>query len=314
MIEIKKLLAVSIILLFLGVAVAPSINTSIVKASQEDDLVEVTTQACGIQGYKDTTVKLTREQYNDLEQYLVEFRARLNQASTREEAVPLFKDAVIELDKYGLLPRGMSIERAQRLVVGEYWSKRMQCLEKMYDKNPYSQNGINNSFCLVAGNTTENLILGPFKVINFAITFIIMSIVPPVLWGIEGLLEFIGLEKIANMVDDFSYFLLENFVIPTRGIPFEIGGLVTFGSALYMWEEPTRYYASNGWIYTNGLRGLQSLNGSFYGSLREIPFLISGEYQGLSGFTGIILRPWRTKNMLFLGSALRAGVSTNHPW
>jgi len=42
-IEIKKLLAIGIIFLFIGVAVAPSINSSVVKAS--DDLVEVTSQA-----------------------------------------------------------------------------------------------------------------------------------------------------------------------------------------------------------------------------------------------------------------------------
>jgi site-specific recombinase XerD len=104
--EMKKIFAVSIILLFIGVAVAPSINQSVVKASTDDDLVEVTTQACGIKGYRDTTVKLTREQYQDLEQYLVEFRARLNQTSTREEAVPIFKEAVVELDKYGCCRRG----------------------------------------------------------------------------------------------------------------------------------------------------------------------------------------------------------------
>ena len=112
----KKILVAGVILLFIGVAVAPSINLNVVKASNDNDLVEVTTQANGIQGYGNTTVKLTREQYQNLEQYLVEFRARLNQTTTREEAVPIFKDAVVELDKYGLLPKGMSIERAQHLV------------------------------------------------------------------------------------------------------------------------------------------------------------------------------------------------------
>jgi hypothetical protein len=52
---IGKCLAVGIILLFIGVAVAPSINTSVVKASNDNDLVEVTTQACGIQGYGNRT-------------------------------------------------------------------------------------------------------------------------------------------------------------------------------------------------------------------------------------------------------------------
>ena len=81
----KNILLVGIILLIIGVAVAPNINQSVVTASQENKFIEVTTQACGIKGYKDTTVKLTREQYNDLEHYLVEFRARLNQTTTRED-------------------------------------------------------------------------------------------------------------------------------------------------------------------------------------------------------------------------------------
>ena len=109
MMKMKKFLTVSFILLFISVAVAPSFNQSVVTASQDDDLVEVTTQACGIQGYRDTTVELTRQQYQNLEQYLVEFGARLNQTTTREEAIPIFKEAVVELDKNGLLPKRMNV-------------------------------------------------------------------------------------------------------------------------------------------------------------------------------------------------------------
>ena len=116
MMEMKKLLAIGIIYLFIGVAVAPNINSNVVKTSTDNNLVEVTSQACGIKGFGNTTVKLTKQQYHDLEQYLVEFRARLNQTTTREEAIPIFKDAVVELNKYGLLPKGMSVERAQRLI------------------------------------------------------------------------------------------------------------------------------------------------------------------------------------------------------
>jgi len=39
----KKILAVSIILLFIGVAVAQSINLRVVKASNDNDLVEIIT-------------------------------------------------------------------------------------------------------------------------------------------------------------------------------------------------------------------------------------------------------------------------------
>jgi hypothetical protein len=47
---LRKGLAVGIILLFICVAIAPSINFHVVKASDDNDLVEVTSQACGIQG------------------------------------------------------------------------------------------------------------------------------------------------------------------------------------------------------------------------------------------------------------------------
>jgi hypothetical protein len=45
---LNKCLAVGIILLFIGVAIAPSINQSVVKAFNDNDLIEVTTQACDI--------------------------------------------------------------------------------------------------------------------------------------------------------------------------------------------------------------------------------------------------------------------------
>jgi hypothetical protein len=84
---------------------------------------------------------------------------------------------------------------------------------------------------------------------------------------------------------------------------------VTFGTVWYRWEEPTQYEPSYGWIYSQGLGGVQSLNGSFYGTIKEMIF---GLYAGLTGFTGIVLRPWGTWNLIFLGSALRVRVSTNH--
>ncbi len=106
----KRILAIGVILLFIGVAVAPSINQSVVKASTDDDLVEVTTQACGIKGYGNTTVKLTREQTIEIDQLFESINIKMNNATSREESVRIYHDAIIELDKYGLLPQGMTIE------------------------------------------------------------------------------------------------------------------------------------------------------------------------------------------------------------
>jgi hypothetical protein len=158
----RKCLAVGIILLFVGVTIAPTINFNTVKASTEDDLIEVTTQACGIQGYGNTTVRLTREQYNDLEQYLVEFRARLNQTSTREEAIPLFKDAIEELNKYGLLPKGMSTEQAQYVVTGRSHNPRMNTLIRDILKKK-NLNDSANILCFITGHSTYTEIVTLFQ-------------------------------------------------------------------------------------------------------------------------------------------------------
>jgi len=158
---VRKWLAVGIILLFVGVTIAPSINQNVVTASQEDDLIEVTSQACGIQGYGDTTVKLTGEQYQNLEQYFVEFRVRLNQTTSREEAVLLFKDGVVELDTYGLLPKGMSVEQAQKLVVGRFQNERlMKLIERRYAKNQKYYGYISNRFCLIVGISNNTHFFG----------------------------------------------------------------------------------------------------------------------------------------------------------
>jgi len=193
MMEMKKILALGVIFLFIGVTIAPSINLSVVKASNDNDLVEVTTQACGIKGYGNTTVKLTREQYQNLEQYLVDFRARLNQTTTREEAVPIFKEAVVELDKYGLLPKGMSVKKAQKFVIGCYQDEKVfSKLHQYLFRSSIPTNDIQNSFCFVACHTKN------------------YSIVMNLVWALAWMLGFF----IASLAFIFnSYFFLNLFTI-----------------------------------------------------------------------------------------------------
>ena len=74
---IKNSLVIGIILIFIGVAFAPSINVHVVKASYDNDLAKVTTQACGIKGFGTTTVKLTRQQHQNLKEYFVEFQGTI---------------------------------------------------------------------------------------------------------------------------------------------------------------------------------------------------------------------------------------------
>jgi hypothetical protein len=274
----RKCLAVGIILLFIGVTIAPSINTGVVTASQEDDLVEVTTQACGIKGYGDTTVKLTREQYNNLEQYLVDFRARLNQTSTRGEAVPIFKEAVVELDTYGLLPKGLRVEKAM---------------------NQFLMNSDENYFSFIAGATTNTLILGPIPLTCVftgyigALMFIAgINSMPPLLMtmGIGALM------LLSSLIIGLLFYSLP-------GTPFSMIRIGTVALHLGDPEAPSEYIPSEGWISSFGLTSKKTWVGPFYGDMAGSAFI------GVAGFTGLKIA--LLNDCFYLGSAMKISINPN---
>ena len=209
---IKKSLVIGIILIFIGAAVAPSINFHVVKASYDNDLVEVTTQACGIKGFGDTTIKLTRQQYQNLKEYLVEFRSRLNQTTTGEEAVPLFKEAVVELNKYGLLPKGMNVAQTQRLVLSGYKNAVIDRLTQKHMDTVYL-----NLFCLITGivHIYENI--GPISGIGVLIEFI-GAFSSEFIISIGQIIFYLG--KIINAISPVAVF---NFIKPSGGNIITIG-------------------------------------------------------------------------------------------
>jgi len=295
----KKGLVVSVILLFIGVAIAPSINQSVVKASTDDDLIEVTSQACGVQGYGNTTVKLTREQYQDLESYLVDFRERLNQTSTREEAVPIFKDAVVELDKYGLLPKGLSVEQAQRLVTGGYFYQRfIQIFGRLFNKNQYNSNS--NLFCLVAGETDATV---------FSRHFYILLTLGSILsmwhfWSdytLLGMLLFIIAGSFAILSISIQNFIDEN--------PLALFDVVCIG--VFSPFENITYYAS-GWLKSFGLLGVKSWDEYFRGNFHALPLIYSAVYmmyQAIWGFTGLkILLDENSLKQSYFGFAMALSI------
>ena len=285
------------------IAMAPSINYSVVKASQDDDLVEITTQACGVNGYGDVTVTLTGEQYQNLEQYLVEFRARLNQTSTREEAIPIFKEAVAELDKYGLLPKGMSVEQAQQLVKGNSQESQMMNVYRTMSWNSQILNH-SNFFCLISGETTMNTRFFSFIEIGSS----------TLCW-----LLYVSFLFAQNYVDDPA--LINNTLSLLKSIRsffYKINsaritgtGIITFGhSHPASIPPPYRYDPAQGWITTQGLLGKKSWNGTFFGRIFWMAPFNSESYMfypGALGFVGIKLNKDDGK-FFFLGSSLLVSI------
>lgn len=298
----KKILVIGSILLFIGVAIAPSFTQSNAKASRGDDLIVVTTQACGIPGCDDTTVKLTRQQYQDLEQYLVEFRAKLNLTSTPQETIVLFKRTIGELDTYGLLPQRMNQQETLRVLTEN--SLLFTAMKSHYlslGKNPVFND--TNFFCLVTGTTRGAGVVG-FPELGVAALLYLIA-VPYVLGHLFGH-EPVIIENIITWLRNTSTVLRKiagSRIIQTSNI--------VFGTSLDEYIPPEfRYLPACGWIDTQGILGKRSWNGTFFGSIRNLPnFEFRGYtyYIGATGFVGIKLRK-DDGSTFFLGSALQVDL------
>jgi len=316
---IKKGLAVAVILLFIGVAVAPNINIYVVRASNDKYLVEVTTQACGIKGYDDTTVKLTREQYQDLEQYLADFRARLNQTTNREEAVPIFKETVVELNKYGLLPKGMSVEQAQNLVLsGTHKDMQSNSLKETNLKasNSLGVNQTRNLLCLIAGESTNTFFQTLINTILIKSIYLFIGSPLNVIYAFCSLVTFLAmyyfsqqmplLSRILQIDSDLLQLMQDFFISLTT-----YSGLSAFDIIRYCPYVINGQYQSKGWIHTIGLMGNQTINGTLIGRIPAWPI---GFFQflgnpGVIGFTGIRLNINQTSHKSsYFGSALMVAV------
>jgi len=281
---IKKGLVVAVILLFIGVAFAPSINANISKASIESELVEITTEVCGINGVKPNTVSLSKEDVDEVEKLIDDIERRLDNVETREETVEIFNEAVVELDKYGLLG-GLSVKQAQRLVTVEYQNSRfIKLFERLFVKYQFLDND-SNYLCLVAGQTSYTI----------RMSFPILRVISFLLWALP---EF-------------------GFVLPVS-----IFSVIYFGK--YWWSGSdaggSRHErGANGWVSTLGLNGNKSWAGdNLYGYLPNLVWELDAgnfgqtRWGGVAGFTGIIIKI-SNEEISFLGSALKVKLGTGRP-
>ena len=266
----KHLLVVGVIGLFLGLACAPMINANV---ETESERVAITTEICGLGGGKHTSY-LTEEEAEEVKRLFENIRGRLNTTDSREEAEKIFKDAVVELDAFGLLG-GMSVKQAQKLVTGRYQNTRI--IKKFGSMSDRNRNFSNSELlCLTAGFATNSFIMGPFS-------FLSLLFLPPIGAGLT--------------------FILYVF-------PIAVFGFMVFGD--YSIGQHAVYYPAEGWIRTIGLTGLNKWDGKFNGQLLRIDFGLGGEFLGGIGFTGLRIH-YGFFNTLFLGSALLMKIGPKHP-
>lgn len=170
--------AIAAIVVCIGIAVAPFSSSGCAAGLIQHDGVWVTTQAVGVFGFGSHSVFLTKEQYATLEQSLVDFQALLHTTTSKEQAVVLFKEAVVEINTYGLLPRGMSVMQAQRLIVDSFQNATtypwVEIEGRSRDSKRYYSSvhpKLKNAFCVLSAVATKipdhdpNPVILPFSLL-----------------------------------------------------------------------------------------------------------------------------------------------------
>ena len=147
----KKILLGSIIAV--AIIVLSSFSSAVGKVSSDDELVEFDVEFCGLG--KKHSVKLTQQEADEVDLLFDDIEQQLSEVETRDEAEVIFKDAIVELDKYGLLG-GLSVRQAQRLVTGGNRNPGVMKLQnRIYTQYQETSDEDENVLCLIAGLTSE---------------------------------------------------------------------------------------------------------------------------------------------------------------
>ena len=298
----KKYLSIGVVLLFIGLAVAPSINANVSKEA----LVEFTTEVCGLNGGKQT-VKLTQEEANEVEVLFDSIRERLNATESREEAEEIFKEAVVELDKYGLLG-GLSVKQAQKLVIGKYQNPIVKrVIDRIYKRYPQMLDDDENRFCMIAGKVDTTMFKGILHIFGFKIY--------EILWLI-----------CQNINDSDLRDAMETLMTLPWLIPFIVITLhdelklFAFGDKVYVGVKSGKYYPTEGWITTRSSTKEKSWSGKLWGNLPFKLFIIDQGiykttwYPGVWGFKGIRILDIETNEISLIGFTSWVKLTKEFPY
>jgi hypothetical protein len=314
---IKKGLVCLVIILFIGIAVAPGINAnnSLVKNKMqikpEKETVCYTIEAFGLNGGKQT-VELTKEGAEKVEKLFDSIREKLNNTATREESEKVFKEAIIELDKYGLLG-DLSIEQVYNVVTNRY--KDSKLFERVNSRNKINSEYKSNYFCLIAGKTNYTL---SYHRLNPWVLFLDDYLY----WNF-----WIPLLEYLDENNHFNLFVLSFGLMFTTSIitllfygwwqrisdwsPLSLFNVFGIG---YHYLEPENLHYAPGWIWSLGLFGLVKWDGLLLGNLPGLKIPLDNwahefVYPAVWGFNGIkIMLNASIGEKFYIGTAFAVGL------
>ncbi len=302
-----KVVTVGIIFLIVSIIYAPCITINMAKASNDNDLVKVITQAYDISGDYTYTVLVTQQQLLEIQQLLDELKNRLSSAESMEETQQIFNETIVSLSSYNLLPRGMNIEQAKRLVnnVNQKLITNYQKISSIFQAD--TKTGmIQNSCCYIAGNTS-----------NTHFTKLAKRITHRLVAFMDYTTGNAPLVKVATAF----WFVFSQLSKITQTILYQNGshyGVCIYFGNYHYYPYPNWLSPAQGWISTNGINGKQNISGSFWGQKmtsgwqQQDDWYMNHTWRGCMGFTGLITYIG-SDSAYYLGSALQVQVGPNRP-
>jgi hypothetical protein len=145
--EMKKLLAIGIIFLFIGVAIAPSINANVTKKNIPDHsqidqkTLQVSCQYVTYTGIEKIEHEITIRQYESLKQLFHQ---------SDEDAL------VITLQNLGLLPKTMTTQKARDLLNGQYGRRELSTYQSTHYLLTSNVTNGTNMFCKIQGDAVDS--------------------------------------------------------------------------------------------------------------------------------------------------------------
>jgi hypothetical protein len=247
------------------------------------------------------------ERYDETEKIFNELKIKLETITTKQEALTLFKEAIVELNEHGLLPKGVNVRQAQRLITNSF----LKCeLVKPYQKN--NENTTGNYNCLVIGIANETY-FRPYPALVEDIPF---------------------LHNLAfdSSLRNITCFLALPYLIRVLQ-PLKFGPYVYVGARFKVVEHGNTTYdridASSGWVWTIGSNGFKKWNGTFYGGLytkyekfvyNNYSYAEAWDPVGIRGFVGInffnLISSFDGYELpsIFIGFARKVNFTYSPPW
>jgi len=306
---VMKAFVIGIAFLIVGISYISSITLNTVKASNDDDLVKVTTQACNISGDYTSAVLVTQRQLQEIKQVFDELKNRLSLAESIEETQQIFNDAIISLNNHNLLPAGMTIEEAKRLVSNVNQNQKLiPFCQKISTKFQADAKAgiIRNSFCYIAGNSSNT---------HFA------KLAKRVAHRLVAFMDYnTGNAPLLKVVTAF-WFVFNQISQITQTKLYQNGshyGVCIYFGNYHYYPYPNWLFPAQGWISTNGIYGKQNISGSFWGQKmtsgwqQQDDWYMNHTWRGCIGFTGLITYIG-SDSAYYLGSALQVNIGPNRP-